>query len=396
MQRTLLHRYLVFAGPIAARGGDRAFNQNQQEDSAARQFSFPMPLLKRLFFLLVLCTSSFSSVAQDRPLNVGITPVPPFVIKADNGEWQGISIDLWRQIAEDMGRDFNFVPLSFNELLTQVESGDIDVAVGALTMTAERESAFDFSHPFYQTGLSIAIPPVPEPSLFSTFKALLSWKFLSVVVALAGLLLAVGFALWLFERKRNPEQFGGSAAQGIGASFWWAAVTMTTVGYGDKAPVSLAGRLVALVWMFAGLIMVASFTAAITTSLTVSNLQSQIQEPSDLPGHNIATIANTASEEYLQSHRIRHELYPDLTTALQSTVDGETDAIVYDRALMQYRNQQEGNRLTILPGVFQQQLYALALPEGSPLRGAVSEKLLEVTESPNWTAIVDRYLGRGN
>jgi len=34
--------------------------------------------------------------------------------------------------------------------------------------------------------------------------------------------------LWIFERKRNPEQFGGTPAQGIGSSFWWAAVTMTT------------------------------------------------------------------------------------------------------------------------------------------------------------------------
>ena len=140
------------------------------------------------------------------------------------------------------------------------------MAVGALTMTAEREAAFDFTHPFYQTGLSIAVPPAPEQGLLASLRALISWQFMSVVIALGGLLLAVGFVLWLFERWRNPEQFGGTAVQGIGASFWWAAVTMTTVGYGDKAPVSLAGRMVALVWMFAGLIMVASFTAAITSS----------------------------------------------------------------------------------------------------------------------------------
>lgn len=352
-----------------------------------------MSIWKSLAVLAALLLFSIHTHAQDTPLKIGITEVPPFVIKTDNGEWQGISIDLWRQIAEDLGRDYEFEPMPFKQLLPAVESGDIDVAVGALTMTADRETRFDFSHPFFQTGLSIAIPPVPQPSLFSTFKALVSWKFLSVIIGLAGLLLAVGFALWLVERKRNPEQFGGSASQGIGSSFWWAAVTMTTVGYGDKAPVSLAGRLIALVWMFAGLIMVASFTAAITSSLTVSNLQNQIQGPKDLPGNNIATIANTASEEYLQAHRIRHELYPNLTAALQSTVNGETDAIVYDRALLQYRNQQEGRPLTVLPGVFQQQLYALALPEGSPLRGPVSEKILEVTESPGWQTIVDNYLG---
>jgi ABC-type amino acid transport substrate-binding protein len=225
--------------------------------------------------------------------------------------------------------------------------------------------------------------------------ALLSWQFVSVVIALGALLLAVGFVLWLFERKRNPEQFGGTAAQGIGASFWWAAVTMTTVGYGDKAPLSFAGRMVALVWMFAGLIMVASFTAAITSSLTVSNLQHQIQGPEDLDRANVATIANTASEQYLREQRIRHQLYPDLTTAMLSVAEGDTEAVVYDRALLQYRNLQLGSqRLTLLPGIFQQQLYGLGLPSGSPIRGPVSEQILAVTESLTWQGVIQRYLGR--
>ncbi|MDX1635635.1 MAG: transporter substrate-binding domain-containing protein [Marinobacter sp.] len=350
--------------------------------------------VKHCLALILLLAASAPLSAQPQPLQVGITPVPPFVIENGDGQWQGISIDLWREIASGLDREYELVPLGFSELLKQVESGQIDVAVGALTMTANREARFDFSHPFYQTGLAIGIPSVPEQSLFSSLRGLLSWQFISVIGALAALLLAVGAILWLFERRRNPDQFGGSAAEGIGSGFWWAAVTMTTVGYGDKAPASLAGRIVALIWMFAGLIMVASFTAAITTSLTVSNLQNQIQGPADLPGHTVATIRDTASEAYLLEARIRHQTYPDLTTAIQSVAAGETDAIVYDRALMQYRNQQLDNPLALLPGVFDQQLYALALPDGSPLRGPISERLLAVTESPSWEAIVAQYLGR--
>ncbi|TGN39009.1 transporter substrate-binding domain-containing protein [Marinobacter confluentis] len=330
----------------------------------------------------------------EAPVKVGITEVPPFVMQSENGEWEGISIDLWRQIAENMGQQYEWVPLPFSDLLEQVESGQIDLAVGALTMTAQREAAFDFTHPFYQTGLSIAIPPAPDQGLINSLLSLLSWEFLSVVISLGALLLGVGFVLWLFERKRNSDQFGGSAAQGIGSGFWWAAVTMTTVGYGDKAPTSLTGRTIALVWMFAGLIMVASFTAAITSSLTVSNLRSQIQGPDDLIRANVATIANTASEQYLLEQRIRHQEYPDLTSAMRSVASGETDAVVYDRALLQYRNLQlDEDRLTLLPSVFQKQLYALALPAGSPLREAVSEQILMVTEAENWQTNLRKYLG---
>jgi ABC-type amino acid transport substrate-binding protein len=353
-------------------------------------------LLGHLFLCIFLLgiTVSTQASARQAPLKVGITTVPPFVMQTEDGRWEGISIDLWQQIAEGMKQEFVWVPMEFRDLLSAVESGDIDVAVGALTMTADRELRFDFSHPFFQTGLSIAVPPVPEQSLMTILKAFVSWQFVSVVLALFALLFGVGMLLWLAERRRNPEQFGGTASEGIGASVWWAAVTMTTVGYGDKAPISFVGRLIALIWMFAGLIMVASFTAAITTSLTVSNLRSGIQDANDLPGKSIATIGKTASQRYLEDHRIRYKLYPDLTSAMKSVAEGKTDAIVYDRALMQYRNQQLGKqRLTILPGIFAEQLYALALPDGSNLRGPVSQHILRVTESADWEDVLKSYLG---
>ncbi len=355
----------------------------------------PKRILFCLALLILTCSYQGAHATEDQPpLRVGITEVPPFVMQTGDGRWEGISIDLWRAVAEGLERDFEWVPLTFPELLTATEAGTIDVAVGALTMTADRESRFDFSHPFYTTGLSIAVPPQPEQSLLGSLKAMVSWQFLSVVLALGGLLLAVGFLLWLVERRKNPEQFGGSAAEGIGASFWWAAVTMTTVGYGDKAPVSFTGRLIALVWMFAGLIMVASFTAAITSSLTVSNLRSGIEGVDDLPGKIVATINNTASQRFLEEQRIRYRTYPNLTEAMVSVAKGETDAIVYDRALMRYRNQQLGQQqLSILPGIFAEQLYALALPENHPLRARMSQQILRMTESDDWPGIQASYLG---
>lgn len=347
-----------------------------------------------VFALLMSLTLPINAQTQNAPMRVGITPVPPFVMTSEEGDWEGISIDLWRTIADELDQEYEFVELSFEQLLESVESGSVDVAVGALTMTADREARFDFAHPFYQTGLSIGVPHNPNGGLWQSFRALFTWQFVSLIASLGLLLLFVGMLLWVVERRRNPEQFGGTPIQGIGSSFWWAAVTMTTVGYGDKAPTSLPGRLIALVWMFAGLIMVASFTAAITSSLTVSNLQRHIESPQDLPGNRVATIANTASPRYLREERIGRETYPDLTSAMQAVHRGEVDAVVYDRALMQYRNQQLGNqRLDILPAVFEQQLYAFALPRGSPHRAAIAQQVLRPTESPEWETLLERYLG---
>ena len=55
----------------------------------------------------------------------------------------------------------------------------------------------------------------------------------------------------------------------IGSGLWWAVQTVTTVGYGDHVPATLAGRVVATLVMLAGIGFLTVITAAITSSLRV-------------------------------------------------------------------------------------------------------------------------------
>lgn len=336
-----------------------------------------------------------ADTATRAPLRVAISEVPPFVIHDADGQWRGISVDLWRDIAKQLGYAFQFVPMAFKEVLPSLEAGRVDVAVGALTMTAEREARFDFTHPFYATGLAIAVPRDDAGSgWWSVLGRLFSWQFVSVVLGLAVLLFAVGALLWLFERRRNQEQFGGSPAQGLGQSFWWAAVTMTTVGYGDKSPVTLAGRLVAIVWMFAALIMVSGFTAAVTSALTVGSLQGGIAGPDDLRRAHVASVESTVSARYLQGERIRTSNFPDLASAMQAVQQGRLDAVVYDEPVLQYRNNElSDGGLRLLPGTFDNQEYAFAVGSGSALREPISQAILRITNGSEWNDLTRRYLG---
>jgi len=328
---------------------------------------------------------------------VGTHEAPPFVIRRSDGTWTGLSIELWRELAQDLALEFELREHSIDGLVSGLQTGELDVAVAALTMTAERERRVDFCHPFYSSGLGIAVATGPRGSriLSELASALLSLQFLRAVLALAAVLLGAGALVWLFERRANPEQFGGRVAHGLGAAFWWSAVTMTTVGYGDKAPRTMGGRLVALVWMFASVILISGFTAAIASSLTVSHLEADIEGPEDLPRRVIATVADSTSAQFLAGVRADPRFYPGVLEAAEAVVAGEAEAVVYDAPLLRYLSLTalEG-RLEVQPGIFSRQDYAFALPQGSALREPINRVLLARIRGPEWAEWLKNFVGQ--
>lgn len=332
--------------------------------------------------------------AAQQPLTVGIKVAPPFVIKNGDGSYTGISVELWQQVADKLGWQYRFVQTDLQGVIAGTRSGRFDVGVGAVTVTAEREQFLDFSHPFYTSGLGIAVPQQDGMGWLNVLRNFFSWQFLSIVVILALLLAGVGFVVWLFERKHNPEMFGGKARQGIGSSFWWAAVTMTTVGYGDLAPRTLGGRIVGLIWMFTGVIVISSFTASIATSLTIGHLSGSIQGPKDLRNRTVATVPGSTAAGYLQRNQIQAHTYSDVGDALAALARDEVDAVVYDAPILRYYiHQNYADRLGVLPQTIERQDYALIMPRGSKLRKPINKELVGVIQQPAWPPILNRYMG---
>jgi ABC-type amino acid transport substrate-binding protein len=356
--------------------------------------------LKVLIIVWALVAFPCAAAAQDealpeRKLIVGTKEAPPFAMKSDEGVWKGISIDLWRQIARELDLEFEFREMTLRELIDGVTNGTLDAAVAALTITPAREKVFDFTHPFHTTGLGIAVPGKTGSPWFAVVKRFFSTGFLQVVAALCLLLLAVGFLVWWFEHKRNAKQFGGGTARGIGSAFWWSAVTMTTVGYGDKAPATLGGRSVALVWMFAGIIMISGFTAAIASSLTVTQLDSPVKGPEDLPKVRVGAVSDSTGEAYLRDSKISFAPFRTVREGLAAAAGGDIDAMVYDAPIMRYLVKQEyQGKLQVLSRTFMRQDYSIALPDGSPLRERINRALLEQIGDPFWQDTLFKYLGR--
>jgi len=73
--------------------------------------------------------------------------------------------------------------------------------------------------------------------------------------------------MWLAERRHNPE-FPRGYIGGIDDAVWWSAVTVTTVGYGDKTPKSPMGRVLGIIWMFIGISLCSILTGHMATRIT--------------------------------------------------------------------------------------------------------------------------------
>ena len=92
------------------------------------------------------------------------------------------------------------------------------------------------------------------------------------IVALCLLLSVVsGFVAWLLERWGNEEEFPRPFLIGCFEGFWWAFISMTTVGYGDKTPKSISARLYSIVWIMIGIIGFGILTGQLTGEIVKAN-----------------------------------------------------------------------------------------------------------------------------
>jgi ABC-type amino acid transport substrate-binding protein len=345
-----------------------------------------------LVFASLLAGVSLAS-AQERTLIIGTKEAEPFVLRSPSGALRGISVDLWRSVAADLELEYEYRELELDELLAGLADGSVDVGVAALTVTGARERRFDFTHAYYSSGLRIAIASQPSEGMLGVLARVEFSAFLKALAALFAVVWIAGALVWLFERRRNPEQFGGGLIRGMGEAFWWSAVTMTTVGYGDRAPKTVGGRLFALIWMFTGVILISGFTATIASTLTVGQLQTDITGPRDLNRYVIGTVPGTTSEAWLERHSVRTLSFQNVRAGLEAVAGGELKAVVYDAPILRYLAAREfEGRIDVLSHLLEPQAYAFGVPTESPLRERINRSVLRHTEDDAWAILLSDYL----
>ncbi len=356
--------------------------------------------MRRIAFLCIawmVIGSGLSAKPLDT-LRIGVYHSPPFVILDDQNEIEGVSAWLWGRLAQEIEMPHIFVHYQQDEplkhLLDDLEGGHIDLSINPIAITSERYDSIDFTFPFYIGNLTMArLSQTKLESFADFFKGFMNRRVLNMTLLLFGFVILFGMIIWRVER--NNRHFG-KGIRGLLSGFWWSAVTMTTVGYGDTVPKSHVGRLIAFFWMLFSLIIISFFVASITSSLTVKNLTDADLAPENFKQSRVATVHASATEDYLKRNFFRDiNLYPNLTEGLTALRDEEVDIFVYDEPWLAYQvyHNPAFRQLEILPLRFQMEQYAMPMRKklDHGLEAIITEVMLEAIESKDWTLLLSEY-----
>ena len=321
-------------------------------------------------------------------------PIAPFVLKQGD-QWSGFSIDLWDALARQLNVDSSWSEFrSSSEQLQAVQRGDADVAISAITMTPEREQVVDFSHPYFDSGLQIMVRAQDDNSLVTTIESILSPTILQFVGGVVLTMFVLANVLWLVERRRNLN-FQKGYMRGILEGLWGVILIIATGEHGDRDTPSVVKRFtVAAMWLL-GVVLVAQFTATVTSSLTVRQLRSSIQGPGDLPGKAIATVPSSIAADYLTQLGLPYEPVTSADEGYNMLVQGRVQAIVFDAPTRQYWAAKRGRGvLQVVGPVFRPEKYGIAVAEGSVLRKEIDEALLGLYQNGTYEEIYSKWFSQ--
>ena len=329
-------------------------------------------------------------------IKVGISPFSPFVILKGT-EPTGAAIDLWNELSLKMNVDYEFVECTgVADKLKRLEDGSIDIAIGGITVTSERERRIDFSHPLIDTGLDILILISDSTPVISFISTLFTKNKLMIMAGLLLLLVCAGHIIWLVERssKRTTTMFNRKYFPGVLEGIYWALVTASTVGYGDKVPKRWVGRILAGILILIFLPTFGYFIAQLSSDLTVRNLKHNITGPEDLVGRQVAVVKGTTSQEYMEKQRSSIDAFDSVENAYAALLAESVDAVVYDAPnLLYYANGEGKGKVRVVGKIFVLQDYAMALPQGSRWREKINRAVLALTESGETSHIRSKWFG---
>ena len=277
-------------------------------------------------------SAASSAVASAEPatLRVGVFDLPPFAEPLGDDRWAGEGVRIFSHIASRLGVEVEYRAADEATILRDLAEGRLDACASPIVPTSDLLGSLEFTHPVATVGLGVASRGAEGflDSLGTVLQSLLGTPQRHLVLVIGAFVLLSAFAIWLAERHRNP-QFERGVTRGVGASLWWSVVTLATVGYGDKVPQTVPGRLLAAAWMLVSLVLVTVLTATIVSAITVGSLSTRaIHSAGDLRGIRVAAPRGSEAAHWLAVNDVPSIGSDSVAEAVALLREGAVNAVV--------------------------------------------------------------------
>ena len=335
-----------------------------------------------------------AAVAPQR-LRVGVVATSAAVDwKGDHPS--GVMIDVWNDLARRLDAETDFIHVeTFKHVMEMLPAGELDVALGPIAITEERERFFDLTHPVFHSGLRVAVRQRNESGFLTAMTSLLSWDLLRLLGVVLVLAIASGHLLWWFERGGNPESFPPQYPRGVWEAIWWIASTIVAGGCDNKHVATALGRAIAFAWMVGGIVLLAALTSVLTATLTAEQVTGKIHGPRDLGSRTVGCVETAVTVQVIRQRGGIPREFPTMSDALDALAAGFVEVVVGEnQQLMYLTNQPDRQDIKLVGPLFESFDYGLGLPNGSPLRERLNMAILKMREDGTLTRIREQWLGR--
>ncbi|KAL4654647.1 hypothetical protein ACB092_01G395800 [Castanea dentata] len=268
----------------------------------------------------------------------------------------------------------------------EIKTKKCDSYIGDITIIAERSKHVDFTLPYAESGVQmvVSVKHDDRKSLWIFLKPLSLNLWLTTGVAF----IFTGFVIWVLEHRVNNE-FRGPPAQQLGLIFWFSFCTLT-FAHREKV-VNNWSRFVLVIWIFLVLILTQSYTASLTSILTVQRLQPTIVDIKEIKknGYFVGYQKNSFVKELLKRQLDIHEskLKPYETPeeyheALSNgTHNGGVAAIFDEIPYLKIFLANYPSKYTTVGPLYQNYGFGFVFPQGSPFVPHMSRAILNVTQN---------------
>ncbi|KAL6898000.1 hypothetical protein ACP4OV_006596 [Aristida adscensionis] len=297
---------------------------------------------------------------------------------------------------------YHYVPFngssdSYDQLVQLVPQQRADAVVGDVSITWSRMGEVEYTMPFSESGWSMVVPVQAgaSTSMFFFLKPLTA----SLWITSLAFFVITGFVVWVIEHRINPE-FRGAPWQQFGIMFYYA---FSTLVFAQKEKLeSNLSRFLVIIWVFVVLILTSSYTASLTSMLTVQKLQPSVTDVKDLVGRGEfvgyqegSFVRGELEKMGFAASKLRSYSTPDqYADALsRGSANGGVAAVFDEIPYLRLFLAHYCDGYDMAGPVYSGAGFGFIFPKGSPMASDVSRAVVSMTEGDDMALIERKWFG---